>query len=852
MNGDFVTSQTYPKGYTVNDEGVKEQLVYEQCDLCECNGDDSSYFCECHQYMSNKTFTTIHELVSCLPHFPHSVDLVMELNISGFNFGIIPNGSFSNIPYVQTLSIRACNITKLEPNAFKGLNNLSELAIVDSGKDKEGISILNYHLLQHCQKTKILSLGKVRNIANNTFFALPKLIQLTLEDKGILEHHQIFKSLHKLQILILNGIGLNQIPGAILHYLPFLTELHLANNAINSLQFDGKLTTNGHLTLDLQGNNIKSVTKTDMSQFKKVANLSLNLADNDLEDIEPNYLQDIKVVDILSFNKNLKLGKTNALKNMLESCKGKPIKDLQIAGCGIVIDKFNSSFLEPLKNSNLQSLSIGYNLIDRFETDAFEPVKSLRELDISNFMHISSETFAPLQDLSTLRIHDMSVLPTKKDAMNVSLIELENLDTLFLYKLDFSRIIFTLRRYIYSLMYFKLTDMGEAFEAYHDQVLNLITNSYLFSLDLSGNLLFRYSDTALCELFNGVDTSEFRLCENYFKILPDCIFQNIRAQLIDLSQNRITYIQEGLFKNIPDIINLNLAGNSISLIDGTALTVVGQDIQIENNVIECNCATQPFTKWLRRRKHQRGLVTHDKFCASPTGPTNEELLKFELTWVQCNMEAFVRIISLSVSSVILIGILTASLLKYFWRDIKYMQLVRRAKQHNGYIPIVDPNDNQNDILIDDIQDDEVYDAFISYHSEKRIWVRDVMTPELTKGDVQFSLIHDDNIIPGQESYFGGLMSHMDRSRHIIFLVTRGWMQEGWNEFEMDSAIDMLTQTKRHTLIVVLMENIPQKEMSHKLKLMVRHNVCLKWSEEERKQRKFWRDLKLELGKKRYM
>ncbi|CAH1785381.1 unnamed protein product, partial [Owenia fusiformis] len=424
---------------------------------------------------------------------------------------------------------------------------------------------------------------------------------------------------------------------------------------------------------------------------------------------------------------------------------------------------------------------------------------------------------------------------------NVSLGELKKLKSLVLYKLDFHRLIFTFGSDTTSITELNLTYLGETFRVYHNQVLNLITTSHLVIIDLSGNLLFHYSDTALCKLFNGVRTGTIFLKENYFKILPICMFQNFSASIIDLSQNRITYIQQGLFKNVQNkIFLLNLIGNAITLIDGTALAEI-TEISIENNFIECNCATRPFINWLKQRKNLSWTwVTHDRFCFSSTGSTDDELLKFELTWVQCNTESFVRIISLSISSIILVGIITASLLKYFWRDIKYMQMVRKAKRHNGYIQI----DNF-------VQDDEIYDAFISYHSEKRIWVRDVMTPELTKGDVQFSLIHDDNIIPGQESYFGGLMSHMDRSRHIIFLVTRGWMKEGWNEFEMDSAIDMLTQTKRHTLIVILMEHIPQKEMSHKLKLMVRHNVCLKWSEEEGKQRTFWRDLKLELGKKRY-
>ncbi|CAH1772285.1 unnamed protein product [Owenia fusiformis] len=697
----------------------------ENCDLCELDTHrDVIVTFQCHQYLSpnkTKTFTTIDELFSCLPNFTQRI-LQIRVNISGFNFGVVPNGSFSRVPYMAKLTLRECNITRLEPNAFNG-SEIIKLAIVDVGKDKEGISILNRRLLQQFHTIAELNLGKVRSIENETFTALPDLYRLTLEHKSILDHNQVFRHMHKLRILILDGIGLKQIPGVILPYIPTLQELNLANNAITSLRFNGTLGTRWNFRLDVSGNSIKSVTQSDMIQFKDVGTLSLDLGGNDLEEIERYFLRDINTIDKLLFNRNLKLGKTNAFMNLLKSSKGKPIKRLGLSGCGIVIDSFNSSILKPLEDSDLQTLWLGNNLIDTLESDAFEPVKSLYYLEISNFMHISNETFSPLRNLGSLEIHDMSVLQTRKEHVNVRLNQLRELDTLWLHKLDYSRIFFT--------------------------------------------------------------------------------FGNDQPNLRNLTLN-------------------NLA--------------------------------QPFTNWLRRRKHQKGKVYHDKLCSSSEGPTNQELLKFELTWLECNMEVFIRIIALSVSSVVLVGIITASLLKYFWQDIKYMQLVRRAKRHHGYIriPVDDPNAIQDDIPMDGGNpEDEIYDAFVSYHSEKRIWVRDVMTPELTKGEVPFSLIHDDNIIPGQESYFGGLMSHMDRSRHIIFLVTRGWMKEGWNEFEMDSAIDMLTQTKRHTLIVILLEHIPQKEMSHKLKLMVRHNVCLKWSEEEGKQRTFWRDLKLELGKKRY-
>ncbi|CAH1800401.1 unnamed protein product [Owenia fusiformis] len=265
-------------------------------------------------------------------------------------------------------------------------------------------------------------------------------------------------------------------------------------------------------------------------------------------------------------------------------------------------------------------------------------------------------------------------------------------------------------------------------------------------------------------------------------------------------------------------------------------------INLTNNLMVCNCENQPFVDWMNS-EHIFGhiVMIHDKHCHASNGEPKQELRKLDLSWEDCNPDLLTRNIILIVISVIVAVTITASLLRYFKKDMRYALMVRKAKRHHGNAP-------RHNMAGDEL---EIYDAFVSYHSEKRRFLFDVMVPELTKGDVPFTLMYDHEILPGQESYLSGIMTHMDRSLHIIFLVTRGWMKEGWNEFEMESAIDMLTQSKRHTLIVILMENIPQKEMSNTLALMARHNVCLRWSEEEGKQKKFWRDLKLGLGKRRY-
>ncbi|CAH1774858.1 unnamed protein product [Owenia fusiformis] len=566
--------------------------------------------------------------------------------------------------------------------------------------------------------------------------------------------------------------------------------------------------------------------------------LSLHLEDNDIKYIEQNIFQDVNVRN-LDFDGNTNFRNYN-FQTLLRSLQNKTVRSLLLNGCGIVIERFTASILQPLQNSSLAELQIGDNTIETFEGDAFEHVDSLIALRISNFMYISHFTLKPLKKLNQMIIADMPEVYYKQ----LAIIDLNEMDLIVLEisKINTHRVFFLFGN-LTKLKSLSLANMGFVFiPNYYSQVLDLLGKSgrpFTFTdINLSGNLMFQLSSEKLCSLFWGIKVTHLYLQDNFFTALPTCMFQNSDINKLFLNRNRITHVQSDLFKNQGDIALIDLSQNAIQSIDGNAFANIFNafviEVKIDNNLLACNCEIRPFRNWLKYNNYRN--LEYDEFCKSPNKRIKEKLLHFEITWLECNKDFFIKLCAISGSCFLITVILIATLLKYFWKDIKYKRMVWKAKHHNHVIPA---------------NDEEIYDAFVSYHSEKRIWVNQVMTRELCEGDLDFSLIHDDNIIPGQESYFSGIMTHMDRSRHIIFLVTRGWMKEGWNEFEMNAAIDMLSQSKRHTLIVILMENIPQKEMSGELRLMVRNNVCLKWSEEDGKQQRFWRDLKLELGKKKF-
>ncbi|CAH1783672.1 unnamed protein product, partial [Owenia fusiformis] len=130
------------------------------------------------------------------------------------------------------------------------------------------------------------------------------------------------------------------------------------------------------------------------------------------------------------------------------------------------------------------------------------------------------------------------------------------------------------------------------------------------------------------------------------------------------------------------------------------------------------------------------------------------------------------------------------------------------------------------------------DAFISYHSDKQLWIERDLCRELENGDdIKFTLMYDDRIMPGG-SIFTSLGNAINSCRRILFVVSRGWVADAMNQFEVDMALVKMLDDHRDMIIVLLMEHIPKTEMPDKLKMMVKHNTCLRWSDNERLQAKF--------------
>ncbi|CAH1802381.1 unnamed protein product, partial [Owenia fusiformis] len=244
-----------------------------------------------------------------------------------FNFGKITNGSFRSVSLSQNITflhLQECNITQIESDALLGLRHLSELFIQDVKDNKKGISYLSYYRLHHCPNISVIGFGKVRYLEIKTFSALPNLKRLDVRHKSLLKYEGAISYIKRLEILYLNGIGLRKIPSFIPSSTPWIHSLKLDNNFITTLSFNGSFKTSKDFWLSVRNNKITKITKAEMSQFKHAASLALNLKENDVRELEKDFLEDIKILTEINLEQNIHFGNKNFF-NMINNLNNKTI-----------------------------------------------------------------------------------------------------------------------------------------------------------------------------------------------------------------------------------------------------------------------------------------------------------------------------------------------------------------------------------------------------------------------------------------------------------------------------------------------------------------------------------------------
>jgi hypothetical protein len=344
----------------------------------------------------------------------------------------------------------------------------------------------------------------------------------------------------------------------------------------------------------------------------------------------------------------------------------------------------------------------------------------------------------------------------------------------------------------------------------------------LRSLRLDNNLLTSYNFWNLPNYL-----SELRLASNPWS----CECENVE-KFRDYIQT-YDFIKDKL--KIKCTFSLTNNSNSTDLIATTTTTKSdGFLIYLENSTTICNG---------RRRLSHTGVnvSTATKKTASTSADNNDNdgddadniihgNLTSKKTFLSPNqIENYIPFLVAAICCFIVIIILTL-LLIMFRQEMRvwfHSRFGIRLFYHN------------NDL--DKTERDKLFDAFISYSSKDEAFVAEELVPMLENGDPGYKLCVHYRDFPVGGYIADTIVQAVESSRRTVMLLSENFIKSEWCRFEFKSAHHQVLRDRRRRLIVIVLGDVPQKEIDPDISLYLKTNTYLQWGDKN-----FWEKLRFAL------
>ncbi|XP_060602709.1 toll-like receptor 8 [Ruditapes philippinarum] len=302
-------------------------------------------------------------------------------------------------------------------------------------------------------------------------------------------------------------------------------------------------------------------------------------------------------------------------------------------------------------------------------------------------------------------------------------------------------------------------------------------------------------------------------------------------QMLDLSKNNISKLYRFAFPlhsmaNISKFTTVDLRFNKISMITVNDLdrfkmmpTVF---FDLRNNPIDCNCSDtlEELLRYIEAGKHLQISNIFDYSyienleCNYPEnlkGTTIKTLTSEMICESNLQTEYFlVPIICLSATIVILA--LLFLVICRFRHEITILLFT--------HFNIIFPCQTR-----DSYDSEKKYDAFVSYSSNEEEYVEklfeDLEKPADDKARPSFKFcMHHRDFVPGK-TIFDNVTFSVESSRHTIILLSNHFIKSEYCLYEFQEAFRQSIMEKRRHLVIIMMEDIPEKQLPRDLRRCVK-------------------------------
>ncbi|KAM6170019.1 toll-like receptor 4 [Rhynchocyon petersi] len=741
--------------------------------------------------------------------------------------------SFSNFTELRVLDLSRCEIQIIEDDAFQGLNHLSTL-------------ILTGNPVQH-------------------------LFQ------------RAFDGLLSLQKLVAVEINLESLENFPIGHLKTLKELNVAHNYIHSFKLPEYFSNLSNLKhFDLSNNWIQNISQEDLQVLHQTSqlNLSLDLSMNEIKFIQPGTFKEISLYK-LTLRSNF--DSLDVMKMCIQGLAGLKVHQLVLGEFKNerTLDKFNKFALEGLCNMTITEFRIAQlSKFSSYDVGTFSCLTDVSAVSLVSLhldhlnglpkdlrwqslelINCNFEKF-PSLELSYLK---KFVFNTSKQANTFEKFDLPNLEFL-----DLSRIHLRYRSCCSqkNLKAGNLTYLDMSFNDVITMTSNFLGLDKLQYLDLQHSTLkhinefpiflsltnltyldISHTDTHVVfhGIFYGLSNLQIlKMAGSFFQnnSLPAIFTELTNLTFLDLSYCHLEKVSQGVFDSLSRLQVINMSHNkllsldmrpykylnSLQVLDCSSNRIVAsttQELQplpsnltllniTENNFV-CACEHQNFLQWVK--DHRLLLVKAEQMvCSKPLEIEGMPVLSFKNT--TCYMSK--TVISVSVFIVLTVFFIFVLVYKFYF----HLMLLAGCKKYS--------------------KGECTYDAFVIYSSQDEDWVRNQLVKNLEEGVPRFQLcLHYRDFIPGVAISANIIQEGFHKSRKVIVVVSRHFIQSRWCLFEYEIAQTWQFLSSCSGIIFIILQKVDKSLLRQQVELyrLLKRNTYLEWEDNALGQHIFWRRLR---------
>ncbi|XP_046579671.1 toll-like receptor 4 [Haliotis rubra] len=399
----------------------------------------------------------------------------------------------------------------------------------------------------------------------------------------------------------------------------------------------------------------------------------------------------------------------------------------------------------------------------------------------------------------------------------------------------------------------KVLDMSHNFfTRWEGPILGLNALKYV---DLSYNYCDYIGDN-FCKNFPSLRV--LNISSNFlgYSLKDNSINNLLTLEVLDMANNKINHLPPNLFKNMTQMVHLNLSYNlmrtwdtdighmgNLTMLDISynlfeevppnlrsqldAASAQDMTLLLEGNPLKCNCDSLPSLKWLSG--HLRGdqhyiCTTSDK----KTAVLNINTIRDMTQRLDKSCASYVGVM-IGTLSIVMIAVslgVAGVVYRYRWK-LRYLYYLTRSKYKR-----LNPEGDEG----------FEYDAFISYADEDRRIVIEDMRHRLEDTEGLRLCIHHRDFLPGDD-IAANILNAIRMSRKTVVMLSRNFFRSPWCKYELEMANIESIYTERKTLLVVMLEYIPVTDLPRDIRDIIAHESYVEYTDDEEGNEVFWENLK---------